>query len=58
MLNRDVTIRAALANLMFTGVFERFPRLKMGSIENELGWLPFFLDQVDYQYTQRREPLR
>jgi predicted TIM-barrel fold metal-dependent hydrolase len=53
MLNRDVTVRAALANLIFTGVFERFPRLTVGSIENELGWIPFFLDQLDYQYTQR-----
>jgi len=53
LLNRDATMRAALANLMFTGVFERFPRLKVGSIENELGWIPFFLDQLDFQYTQR-----
>ena len=38
---------------MFTGVFERYPGLKVGSVENELGWIAFFLDQLDFQYTQR-----
>ena len=25
----------------------------MGTVEHELSWIPFFLDQLDYTYTQR-----
>ena len=34
-------------------MFERYPRLRVGSVEHELAWIPFFLDQMDYTYTQR-----
>ena len=52
-INKDYQVRQALADLILTGVFERFPRLRVGSIEHELAWLPFFLDQMDYTYTDR-----
>ena len=47
------TSRLSLAHLILSGVFERFPRLRVGSVEHELGWAPFFLDRLDYTYTQR-----
>lgn len=46
--------KATLADIIFAGVFERFPRLRVGTVEHELGWIPFFLDQMDYIYTQRQ----
>jgi predicted TIM-barrel fold metal-dependent hydrolase len=52
-VNKDFQIRQALADIIFSGVFERFPRLRVGSVEHELAWIPFFLDQMDYTYTQR-----
>jgi predicted TIM-barrel fold metal-dependent hydrolase len=52
-VNKDHQIRQTLADLIFGGVFERFPRLKVGSVEHELGWIPYFLEQMDYTYTQR-----
>ncbi len=52
-VNKDYAIRQALAELIFSGVFERHPRLRVGSVEHELAWIPFFLDQMDYTYTQR-----
>jgi predicted TIM-barrel fold metal-dependent hydrolase len=52
-VNKDHQIRQTLADLIFSGVFERFPRLRVGSIEHELAWIPFFLEQMDYTYTQR-----
>jgi predicted TIM-barrel fold metal-dependent hydrolase len=42
----------SLYDLIFSGVFERYPRLKMVMVENEIGWLPFLLEQWDY-YFQR-----
>ena len=52
-VNKDFQMRQALADLILSGVFERFPRLRIGSVEHELAWIPFFLDQMDYTYTQR-----
>jgi predicted TIM-barrel fold metal-dependent hydrolase len=52
-VNKDFQIRQALADMILSGVFERFPRLRIGSVEHELAWIPFFLDQMDYTYTQR-----
>ncbi|MFM8303674.1 MAG: amidohydrolase family protein [Actinomycetota bacterium] len=38
-----------LANLVFSGVFERFPTVKFVSVESGIGWIPFFLESLDYQ---------
>ena len=42
-----------LGHLIFTGVFERYPRLHVGTVEHELSWVPHFLERLDYTYTQR-----
>ncbi len=52
-VNSDFQVRQALAELIFSGVFERFPGLRVGSIEHELAWIPFFLARIDYTYTDR-----
>jgi predicted TIM-barrel fold metal-dependent hydrolase len=52
-VNPDAQVRKAFAELIFSRVFERFPRLRIGSVEHELGWIPFFLDRLDYAYTDR-----
>ena len=52
-VNPDAQVRHSLADLIFSGVFERFPGLQVGSVEHELGWIPFFLDRLDYTYTDR-----
>jgi predicted TIM-barrel fold metal-dependent hydrolase len=39
--------------MIFSGVFERYPKLQVGSIEMELSWVPHFMDRMDYAYTQR-----
>ena len=38
-----------IANLMFSGVLERFPTVKFVSVESGIGWMPFFLESLDYQ---------
>ena len=40
----------ALFDLIFYGVLERYPRLKIVVVENEIGWIPFFLQQWDYYF--------
>jgi predicted TIM-barrel fold metal-dependent hydrolase len=51
--NADHWVRMALADMIFSGVFERYPRLKVGTVEQELSWIAHFLDRIDYTYTQR-----
>ena len=51
--NTDFFVRVSLADMILAGVFERFPKLQVGAVENELGWVPFFLRRIDYTYDQR-----
>ena len=46
-------VKVSVADMIFGGVFDRHPSLRIGVVEHELGWIPFFLDRVDYTYTQR-----
>jgi predicted TIM-barrel fold metal-dependent hydrolase len=48
------SVKVSVADMIFGGVFDRFPELRIGVIEHELGWIPFFLDRLDYTYTQRQ----
>lgn len=37
----------ALSDIILSGVLERFPRLKIVFVENEISWIPFYLAQYD-----------
>ena len=39
--------------MIFSGVFERYPRLKVGSVEHETAWVPHWLQQMDFTYRER-----
>lgn len=41
-----------LSNLIVSGVPERFPECKFVSVESGIGWLPFYLEMLDYQMEQ------
>ncbi|MEE9143308.1 MAG: amidohydrolase family protein [Candidatus Binatia bacterium] len=47
-------VASALFELIFYGVLERYPRLKIVTVESEIGWIPFFLQQWDYYYRRFR----
>lgn len=40
----------SVAQLVLSGVFERFPRLKIFFAETRLGWVPFWLEHADLWY--------
>jgi uncharacterized protein len=42
----------AYFELIFYGVFERYPKLRFVGVENEIGWMPFMLQQWDYYYNR------
>jgi len=43
----------SIAAMIFGGVFERFPKLKVGAVEYEVSWVPYFLDRMDDTYKYR-----
>ncbi len=43
-----------MANLIFSGILDRFPKLKFVSVESGLGWVPFVMEALDYQYCEAR----
>lgn len=41
-----------LTNLLLSGLLDRFPSLKFVSVESGVGWLPFLLESLDYQFDE------
>jgi predicted TIM-barrel fold metal-dependent hydrolase len=58
---RDASSRAtkafypalSLCDMIFSGVFERHPRLRVAIVEFELAWAPHLLSTMDYTYRER-----
>jgi predicted TIM-barrel fold metal-dependent hydrolase len=38
-----------LANIIYSGLLDRYPKLKFVSVESGIGWIPFMLQGLDYQ---------
>ena len=43
----QVDVTTALFDIIFSGVLHRFPELKLVMVENEIGWMPFMLQNWD-----------
>ena len=37
----------SLGHFIFTGILERFPKLRLGILESNVGWLPFWLGRMN-----------
>jgi predicted TIM-barrel fold metal-dependent hydrolase len=44
---------AAVTGLVFAGVPEKFPRLRIAALEACCGWVPFLMDRLDEEYEKR-----
>jgi uncharacterized protein len=40
----------AIADVIITGLCDRYPRLKFVSVESGVGWVPFLLEALDWQW--------
>lgn len=59
-VNRKLTDAAnALFDIVFSGVLERYPRLKLVLVENEIAWIPFYVHEWDKYYVRHspRHPI-
>ena len=48
------SVEKSLAEIIFAGVLERFPKLKLVSVENDIGWIAHFLQRLDHSYEKYR----
>lgn len=48
--HKMLQVMDVLYDLIFSGVLDRYPRLKIVLAESEVGWLPFVLEQWDYYH--------
>ncbi len=56
-VQHDYWVRMSLCHMIFSGVFERYPRLMVAEVEHELGWLPYFIGRIDIAYEEKQEAL-
>ena len=49
----DHWVRYSLTAMIFAGVFDRYPGLKVASVEHEMAWIPHWLSQMDFTYRER-----
>ena len=49
----DFTMQKALSSIILSGVFERYPRLKVAAVEFEASWAPYFMRKLDDCYKNR-----
>ena len=52
LADRDVPVREAIAAMIFSGVFERYPKLMVGALEYEVAWAPYFVIEMDRVYKE------
>jgi predicted TIM-barrel fold metal-dependent hydrolase len=47
-----------VVNIICSGMLERFPTLKIVSVESGAGWVPFILEALDYEMAENAPALR
>jgi predicted TIM-barrel fold metal-dependent hydrolase len=49
-----INIVQAAADLVFSPVLRKFPDLRFALSEGGIGWIPYFLERIDYTYQRHR----
>lgn len=47
-----VSNAGAIANFCLSGIFDRYPNLKVVSTESGVGWIPYLLEAMEYQFDE------
>ena len=50
-------IPQSITRMMFSGVFDRFPALKVVSVENDIGWVAFLMQRMDWVFQRKADRL-
>jgi uncharacterized protein len=49
-LSHPLPLFIQLTDLVFSGVFDAFPRLRFAFLEAGCGWVPWFVDRLEHEY--------
>jgi predicted TIM-barrel fold metal-dependent hydrolase len=49
-------VEQCMTRLVYGGVFERFPKLRVVSAENDVGWIPNWVHRLDHVYSKMGNP--
>jgi predicted TIM-barrel fold metal-dependent hydrolase len=52
-IGRPVETFIQFAGLMYGGVAERFPRLRIAFLECGVGWVPYWMERMDEEWEKR-----
>jgi len=51
---QPINLVQAAADLIFSSVFRKFPTFKIAMSEGGIGWIPYFLERIDYTYEHHK----
>ena len=54
----QMTLATILTDLMGAAVFERFPNIRMVLGESGIGWIPYVLDRMDFEFEDQYQDLK
>ncbi len=49
-LEHPVPLMIQMTDMILSGVFDRFPKLRVAFLEGGCAWIPFMMDRLDYEY--------
>lgn len=52
-LEHPVALMIQMVSMLFDGVFDRFPKLRVAYLEAGCAWIPFMMDRLDEEYERR-----
>src|SRR5437899_190638 len=54
----QMTLATILTDLMGAAVFERFPNIRVVFGESGIGWIPYVIDRMDFEYQDQYQDLK
>ena len=51
--NTDYWVRMSMGHMIFSGIFERYPTLRVVNVEHDLAWIPYYMQRMDVTYIER-----
>jgi predicted TIM-barrel fold metal-dependent hydrolase len=54
----QMTLATILTDLMGAAVFERFPNIRVVFGESGIGWIPYVIDRMDFEYKDQYQDLK
>jgi predicted TIM-barrel fold metal-dependent hydrolase len=52
-MEHPIPLMIQMTSMLFDGVFERFPRLRVAFLEAGCAWIPFMMDRLDEEFERR-----